>query len=97
MPPALEWKIMSTQILLREGFYSLEHNLPLFFLTTTCLCTHEQAIPIWSIFLIQITKNTRQRAIKIRATLYFTQHHKYGFGIKKKNKKKNREQRVMDK
>lgn len=29
MPRALEWKIMSMQILLREGFYSLKRNLPL--------------------------------------------------------------------
>lgn len=29
MPSALEWEIMSMQILLREGFYSLKRNLPL--------------------------------------------------------------------
>lgn len=26
--PALDWKIVSMQILLREGFHSLRHNLP---------------------------------------------------------------------
>lgn len=29
MHPVLEWEIMSMQILLREGFYSLKRNLPL--------------------------------------------------------------------
>lgn len=81
MPSALEWEIMSMQILLREGFYSLKRNLPLgnwtvfFPFTTTCSCTHEQAIPVRGCFLIQITKNTRQRLINIRVTSHFTRHH----------------------
>lgn len=40
--PALDWKIVSMQILLREGFHSLRHNLPpgsptFFFFSTVAL------------------------------------------------------------
>lgn len=68
---------MSMQILLREGFYILKHNLPLgnwtvgfFSFATTCSCTHEQAIPVRGWFLIQITKNMRRWFINIPVTLH---------------------------